>query len=136
MAKDEQQRREMGDRIRELRESRGYKQQYVADYVGVSLRQYQFWQAGDNEPSQDNLEKLAELFGVTPQFILRGDTPSPLTSPSIEERLDEIREAISQLAERLDLAAANSTDLAAGVFERIDALERTIQGRAQRRRHA
>ena len=75
MARDQAQLLEMGARIKELREAHGYTQQRVADHVGVTLRTYQFWQAGKSPPSRDSLEKLAELFCVTPTYITRGETP-------------------------------------------------------------
>jgi transcriptional regulator with XRE-family HTH domain len=110
VARDERQRREMGARIRELRESRGLKQQYVADYIGKTLRTYQMYQAGDIDPGQEALEKMAELFEVTPQFIMRGDTPEPFgpTVADIDRRLQHIEAQLDELltqrrtAEQLD----------------------------------
>ena len=101
MAKDEQQRREMGARIKELREARGLTQQHIADAVGVTLRQYQFWQAGDNIPGQAHLEKLAAIFDVTPTHILRGTTPRPFSEDGTMAQVLE--------HQRLQTEAANQT---------------------------
>jgi transcriptional regulator with XRE-family HTH domain len=97
MAKDETRLLEMGARIKELREANGYRQQWIADEVGVSLRAYQLWQEGKVAPEQENLEKLAELFHVAPRFITRGDTPNPFGGDQldrIEEKLDRLLAAI------------------------------------------
>lgn len=99
MARDEAQLLAMGERIRELRESNGLKQQTVADHCEVTLRTYQFWQEGKHPPSQDALDKLAELFKVTPQYILRGATPTLSGNHDIGERLGRIEAKIDQLVD-------------------------------------
>lgn len=109
MARDEVALLEMAARIKELRESHGYKQQFVADKVGVELRTYQFWQQGKHAPEQDALEKLAKLFGVTPKYILRGDTPDLSSRDQldrIEQRLERMQAVIEQLAGNEVVAAA------------------------------
>lgn len=121
MARDEKERREMGARIEELRASRGFKQQYIADRVGVQLRTYQLWQAGAITPGQENLEKLAEVFCVTPQFILRGETPD-LSLP--EDQLSQL----DRIEAKLDAIQAETQ-------KRYDTLDRLIRQRedAERR---
>jgi transcriptional regulator with XRE-family HTH domain len=105
VARDEQQRREMGQRIKEMRAARNLKQQTIADTVGVSLRQYQNWQAGENTPDPDHLDKLAEILKVTPEWLLRGDTPDPFTASrgSSNEQLDRIETILEAL--RLEVAS-------------------------------
>jgi transcriptional regulator with XRE-family HTH domain len=101
MARDEAQLLAMGLRIKELRLSRGYKQQWIADKIGVTLRTYQFWQQGKIPPTGENLERLAKLFGVTPTYILRGETPDPFGSAS---QLDRIEAKLNEVIERLVVA--------------------------------
>lgn len=101
MARDQTQLLAMGARIKELRESHGLKQQWIADQVGVSLRTYQFWQEGKSPPSQDNLEKLADIFGVTTRYIMRGDTPDLSGSAGRLERIEADVAYIKRLTEML-----------------------------------
>lgn len=95
MAREKTELLEMGERIRELRKLHGFKQQWIADQIGVQLRTYQFWQAGKSPPEQENLEKLAALFGVEPKYILNGETPElPMSRDAqltrIEEKVDQL----------------------------------------------
>lgn len=62
--------RAIGRRIAELREDRRLTQPVVADRVGVSLRAYQKWEAGTSAPAWRNLEQLAEVFGVSADYLL------------------------------------------------------------------
>jgi transcriptional regulator with XRE-family HTH domain len=98
---------EMGQRIAELRESHGYKQEWIADQVGVKLRTYQFWQQGKHPPTGDALEKLAELFGVTPRYILKGETPDLFAGQNeVAQRLDRIEAQLETLTTAVRLLAA------------------------------
>lgn len=140
MARDQAQLLEMGERIRQLREAHGYKQQWIADQVGVTLRSYQFWQAGKSPPEQENLEKLAKLFGVKPKYILQGDTPD-LASNGQDSTLTEILELLRRLDARLtdaeqerSNATAQQLERAAVILQRLDHIEAAIQEIAPRRR--
>lgn len=133
MARDEQHRLEMGARIKELRAIHGFKQQYIADQIDVDKRTYQMWQAGQTEPNQEHLEKLAALFGVTPTFILRGETPDPLSSRS--DQLDQIEAMLRALDEQVRLMRGETAARDAEVLKRLDeGLPPTHQSRPPRRR--
>jgi len=86
----------MGARIKELRASRGLKQQFIADHCGVTLRTFQMWQAGDTEPRQEQLEKLADILETTPRFILRGETPD-LSLEGRGSQLDRIEQKLDTI---------------------------------------
>lgn len=115
MARDQTELLEMGERIADLRRATGLKQQYIADYCGVQLRTYQFWQQGKHPPEQESLEKLAELFGVTTKYILKGHTPD-LFGPgeskiadqlsAINSRLNRLQAVLEELAGRKVVEAA------------------------------
>ncbi len=68
----------IGDRIRDLREARGWGQREFARKVGVSQPAVAFWELSEDHPdgtrpSPANLYKVAKLFGVTQAFLLFGD---------------------------------------------------------------
>jgi transcriptional regulator with XRE-family HTH domain len=68
----------IGERIRTLRESRGWKQREFAKRLGISQPAVAFWELDDGrrggtKPSPANLYKVAKLLGVTPQYLLFGD---------------------------------------------------------------
>src|SRR4051794_11253493 len=62
--------REIGDRIAHAREDRRLTQPIVADRVGVTLRAYQNWEAGSTRVAWTNLPRLAEVLGVSEDFLL------------------------------------------------------------------
>jgi transcriptional regulator with XRE-family HTH domain len=80
----------IAQRIRGLREARGNPPQpIVAAKVGVSLRTYQNWEAGDAKPEYRNLERLSDYFGVSEEFILTGAENSVPESPVVMTRTVE-----------------------------------------------
>lgn len=125
MARDETAMLEMGLRIKELRESKGFKQQWIADQVGVSLRMFQFWQAGASKPEGENLIKLSEILGVTPTFILRGETPELLSDR--KDQLTAIQEQLAAQQEQLLLLRAELAVRDAEALQQIESLRQTIQ---------
>lgn len=68
-----------GDRIgARRREIARYKrdQEALADDIGVSRQQVSRWENGLAMPTGENLSALARALGVTPDWILHGDSPS------------------------------------------------------------
>lgn len=59
-----------GERLKELREARGLSQEYVGKYIGTSKQNIYKYEAGiiTNIPL-DRLERMAELFDVSPGYI-------------------------------------------------------------------
>ncbi len=53
------------DSLKEIRKSSGKKQREVAEYLGVNIRTYQYYEGGHNEPSIPQLIKLADFFMVS-----------------------------------------------------------------------
>ncbi len=71
----------LGGRIAALRKEKGYSQEYVAEQVGVSRQAVSKWEQDQSAPDTYNLITLAELFGVTVDFLATGQSPSPVPSP-------------------------------------------------------
>lgn len=63
-------------RIKEARELRKMTQQYVADRLGIGRESYARYENGSRNPSLQNLVDLADLFGVTTDYLL-GRTSLP-----------------------------------------------------------
>ena len=73
------------NRIRRIREERGIAQKVLAIAMGVSAPTVSNWESGTKQPSNKNIQKLAEFFGVSTDYLLgREDTPfeSLLGKPS------------------------------------------------------
>lgn len=60
-------------RLTDLRENKGWSKTYVAKTVGLkSMQTYANWEYGRTEPDFEMLTKLANLFGVSADYLLSG----------------------------------------------------------------
>lgn len=57
-------------RIRKLREDREYSQSKVASYLSMSQTGYSKYETGENDPSTQVLIELADLYGVSVDYLL------------------------------------------------------------------
>ena len=64
------------ERLYQLRRERGISQEELANIVGVSRQAVQKWESGASQPNMDNLIAISEYFGVTLDYLLRGDENS------------------------------------------------------------
>lgn len=60
-------------RIKQLREAAGLSQRELGERIGVSGPAVAMWESGENRPSLTNLEKLADVLGVSIDAILGRD---------------------------------------------------------------
>lgn len=59
------------ERLTNLRESKNWTKTYVAKMLGLSSMQtYANWEYGRTEPDFATVSKLADLFGVTSDYLL------------------------------------------------------------------
>ncbi len=57
-------------RIKQLREAAGMSQRELGERIGISGPAVAMWESGENRPSLTNLEKLADVLGVSIDAIL------------------------------------------------------------------
>jgi len=63
-------------RLRELRTLKNVTQKQVAESTGLSERGYQNYELGEREPTLANINKLADFFEVSTDYLLgRSDNP-------------------------------------------------------------
>lgn len=60
---------EFWERLRELRKEKRETQVQIAAAIGITDRQYQRFEAGENLPGFDNLCALADHFGVSLDYL-------------------------------------------------------------------
>ena len=73
---------EFGERLTNLRESRGWSKTYVAKAIGLSSMQtYANYEYGRREPDFNTVKKLASLFDVSADYLLgrKSSDDKPLT---------------------------------------------------------
>lgn len=64
------------ENIRILRTKKEKSQQDIADYLQITRQAYSYYENGKRQPDYETLLKLAEYFGVTVDYLLRGDSDS------------------------------------------------------------
>lgn len=71
--------KELGGKLRELRDSKGFTQQQVADELGLKNKStLGSWEIGKSEPDAFTFLKLCKLYGVDNILGVFGDeTPTP-----------------------------------------------------------
>lgn len=85
-------RKEIGQRLRDAREKTGLSRDAVIALpeISISRTTLQQWEIGQTEPSLEKLAKLADLYKVSPQWLIFGEgdstaqAPAPATNPSLE----------------------------------------------------
>lgn len=62
----------IGNRIAELRKSKGFTQEYIADQLGVSRQAVSKWEQDQTSPDTKNLIALAQLLDTDITFLAMG----------------------------------------------------------------
>ncbi|MGB9801898.1 MAG: helix-turn-helix domain-containing protein [Arcobacter sp.] len=101
-------RNELGKKIRELREERGYSTRYVANKIGVSDSAYRSYENGNRKPDVVKIVKIAKVLNVSPSYLLE-DYPKNLNE--LEEMRNSKIRKMSDIAKKLQLDPMNE-DLA------------------------
>ena len=58
------------DRLKELRKGAGLSQKALGEDIGASERSIQSYELGTRKPTLDVINKLADYFGVTTDYLL------------------------------------------------------------------
>lgn len=73
-----------GQRIRKLRKNNGYTQERLAELVDVALMTVVRWEADKRIPYGEKLYRLSKVFGVSMNYILKGERISDAGSENTD----------------------------------------------------
>ena len=138
---EQQQKAEIGQRIRELREASPHTNRSIADEIGVSERAVTGWISGRGI-GWDNVVAVAQLFDRDPHWLWsgqeKGKTPDLMAELSPNGSTGELREAVEALHGKVDQILANQAALLEAVDRVLVAQESSQPTRKQagRRRKA
>ena len=93
------------DRIKALRESRGWTQAELARRMNMTRNGLNSWEQGLSMPSPQSLVDLARLFSVSTDYLLGVEKHNTVNVTGLDEKDVAL---IAQLAERLRSAAKNN----------------------------
>lgn len=92
----------MGERIRILREEKNLSQEALGKMVGVNRAAVNKWETGQVENiKRSTIKRLAEIFNVTPCFIMCFDEDMKATEEEVEqfnERLNKMNKLQREVA--------------------------------------
>ena len=57
------------EKLRELRNDRGFSQQQTADYLGITRSAYANYEQGLREPSLDLFQKICQFYEIDAEFF-------------------------------------------------------------------
>lgn len=60
----------MGERLKQLRIAKGLTLKQVADYLGLTVKGYNFYELDQREPSISTLKKLCLFFDVSADYLI------------------------------------------------------------------
>lgn len=88
-------------RLRDLRLAKKLTQQDVADKLGITRQAYGYYEneKSKREPDHATTKRLAEMFDVTTDFLLKGSASSTITSKDekdIAKRLEQFRSDLTK----------------------------------------
>lgn len=83
------------ERLQSLRRKEGWSQQDVADRLGIPRSSYAGYENGSREPDFEMLVRLAELFGVSSDYLL-GVTDDPRPA-RLHATISRIEQSVAQL---------------------------------------
>ena len=118
-------------RIFAVRQKYGFSQAKFAEQLGYSLRQYINWENGDSTPTIWALKAIRRIFDISPDWILSGPGPVPVSHPAglpwdrYDRLIADIREMVDSVG--MELADDRIAKLARLLFE--EAPESEHEGR-------
>ena len=92
----------LGARMAALRRSAGWSQAELARKLKVSASAVGMYEQGRREPSGELLVAMAEVFGVSTDYLLTGKTASETDSRFAEQALMDTLHAADQRLEKRD----------------------------------
>jgi len=85
--------------IKKLRMEKGWTQVQLSQKLGVTAKTISFYETGDREPSREMLIKLAEIFNVSVDKLIRKDVPISNKERQIskEAMINDIKQILTDI---------------------------------------
>lgn len=93
------------ERIQELRKGKGLSQEQLAETLGVSRQAVSKWESGQSMPEVEKLIAMSNLFDVTIDYILKGETPPQPVQDDKQRVMRIASQIVSAVATMLLLVA-------------------------------
>ncbi|MFB5250890.1 MULTISPECIES: helix-turn-helix transcriptional regulator [Bacillus cereus group] len=105
-----------GERIRELRQQKGWTQAQLAEKLGKGVSTVRMWELGKNEPDRQTLINMSRLFDCSIDYIFINDIDESKNSP---QEVRAIQRGMQSLSKNDREKALKILDLAFdGIFKK------------------
>lgn len=82
-------------RIKEAREKANIEQRVLAQKLGISPSTLSGYESGKHDPKSENLSQIADICGVSVDYLLGRESEAVLPSPTHVDRLNEVVERLT-----------------------------------------
>lgn len=99
----------LSERLKKLRKQQGLYQRDIADKINCSVQAISSYEKGTKQPSRETLNKIADFYGVTTDYLLgrEEETELPAYIMKIAKDLDSLpdgrKEEIADMVRKLIL---------------------------------
>ncbi len=103
----------VGERMRNVRKSKGWTLQNAAKHTGLSPAVIGSYERAQRNPTIDQLAVIAEGYGITVASFLPDELsfPQPLTEEEVAEQLHSLHRKVDDLAARINRVLAFSSPI-------------------------
>ena len=77
---------DLGEKLYELRRSKNLSQENVAEQLNVTRQTISKWETNQSTPDFDKIVPLCDLYGITPNELLKGETFEQGDSSNVENK--------------------------------------------------
>ena len=91
-----------GEQLRAARESKGYTQQQIADYMKIDKSTYCGYETGKRQPDVQKIKQLSEILGVSGDDLLETGFSENRAFPLSEKDRREIAKNLEQMMAQLE----------------------------------
>ncbi|GED55137.1 XRE family transcriptional regulator [Brevibacillus borstelensis] len=92
----------LGERLRTAREKKGLKQNRVALSLGIHNSTLAKYESGEREVDLDTLNKLAEIYEVSVNYLITGNYDDLLSTSDKKDKPDELTTIMYHKWDQLD----------------------------------
>ena len=86
-----------GEKLKNLRRSKYLLQSDIAKKLNVSTSTVGMWEQGRNQPDNETIKKLANIFGVTTDYLLDNDIKEDKNKELLETISTDLSDPINRV---------------------------------------
>lgn len=98
------------EKFKKLRKSNGLLQSDIASKINVSTSTVGMWEQGRNQPDNETVKKMANIFGVTTDYLLDNDIKEDKNKELLETISEDLSDPINRVLYKKTSELKNEKD--------------------------